>query len=402
MPGDLGAGAGGGTVEADARAARRAVGDDLAGVRPEPVRGVLGGDAALERRAVHPDRLLGDPDLGERLSGRDAHLGLHEVDVGDLLGHRVLDLDPRVHLDEHVLAGSLAHRVDEELHGAGVDVPDAPGERDGVAAQGVADRGVQVGRGRDLDDLLVPALYGAVALVQVHDLPRGVRQDLDLDVPRPQDGPLEEDRGVTERAVRLAHRCGEGLREARGVLDPAHAPPAASGDGLDEEREADRLRGRHQLVDVGGRRRRRQDRDPGGAGGLQGAHLVARELEHVRGRSDERDPGLVAGARQVGVLREEAVPRVDRVRAGLARDPDDLRDVEIGPHGVARLPDRVRLVGLEAVLGVAVLVREDRDGACAELEGGTEASDGDLCTVGDEHLGEHAAHLLWAGRVAER
>ena len=44
----------------------------------------------------------------------DPHLGLDQVDVGDLLGDRVLDLDPRVHLDEDVPAG----RVDQELDGA--------------------------------------------------------------------------------------------------------------------------------------------------------------------------------------------------------------------------------------------------------------------------------------------
>jgi hypothetical protein len=41
------------------------------------------------------------------------------------------------------------------------------------------------------------------------------------------------------------------------------------------------------------------------------------------------------------------------------------------------------------VLGVAVLVREDRDGLGAELGGGTERPDGDLTAVGDEDLAEH-------------
>ena len=35
---------------------------------------------------------------------------LHQVDVGDLLGDRVLDLDPRVHLDEHVPARRASSR----------------------------------------------------------------------------------------------------------------------------------------------------------------------------------------------------------------------------------------------------------------------------------------------------
>ena len=97
--------------------AGRAVGGDLAGVRTEPVGRVLGGDPALQRRPAQGHRLLGQPEVGQRLPGRDPQLGLHQVDVGDLLGHRVLDLDPWVHLDEHV----PALRVEQELDGAGVD-----------------------------------------------------------------------------------------------------------------------------------------------------------------------------------------------------------------------------------------------------------------------------------------
>jgi hypothetical protein len=45
-----------------------------------------------------------DADLREAVgSPGDADLRLHEVDAGDLLGHRVLDLQPRVDLDEVVL-----------------------------------------------------------------------------------------------------------------------------------------------------------------------------------------------------------------------------------------------------------------------------------------------------------
>ena len=58
--------------------------------------------------------VLGQPQLGQRHAGRDAQLGDHQVAVGDLLGDRVLDLDPRVHLDEDVVAAL----VEQELHGA--------------------------------------------------------------------------------------------------------------------------------------------------------------------------------------------------------------------------------------------------------------------------------------------
>ena len=127
---DLGPGVGGAAVEADARAARRAVRGDDAGVRAEAVGRVLGGDPALQRGAADPDAVLREPQVGQRLARRDAQLRLHQVDVGDLLGHGVLDLDARVHLDEDVAAG----RVDQELDRARVDVPDLGGEPDRVGA----------------------------------------------------------------------------------------------------------------------------------------------------------------------------------------------------------------------------------------------------------------------------
>ena len=154
-----------------------------------------------------------EAELCERLPRCDADLRHHEVDVRDLLGDGVLDLDARVHLDEHVLAGALALRVEEELDGAGVDVADRLRERDGVAVQGRAHVVGEVRRGRDLDDLLVAALHRAVALEQVHRLARGIRQHLHLDVARAEHRLLEEHRRVAEGAVGLAHRLLEGAAE---------------------------------------------------------------------------------------------------------------------------------------------------------------------------------------------
>ena len=55
----------------------------------------LGRDPDLD--GVSPD---GDLVLcgGQGQAGRDQDLPLDEVDAGDHLGHRVLDLQPRVHL----------------------------------------------------------------------------------------------------------------------------------------------------------------------------------------------------------------------------------------------------------------------------------------------------------------
>jgi hypothetical protein len=284
-----------------------------------------------------------------------------------------------------VSAGAL----NQELDGTRVHVADGLGEADGVRAQPLPQARVQRRRGRDLHDLLVPPLHRAVALVEVDRVPGGVGEHLHLDVPRPDDGLLEEHRRVAERAAGLAHGRREHLRQRRGVRHLPHAAPAAARDGLHEQREPDVVRRGDELVDVGRRRRRAQHRDPGLARRRDRAHLVAGQREDAGRRPDERDARRLAGARQLRVLGEEAVARVDGVRAGLARDADDLVDVEVRAHRVAALADEVRLVGLDAVDGAAVLPREHRDGAATELVRRAERAHRDLAAVGDEDLGEH-------------
>lgn len=52
------------------------------------------------------DVLLPQAQLFERLPGGNAQLAGDQVDVGNLLGHRVLHLNPRIHLDEDILPRS--------------------------------------------------------------------------------------------------------------------------------------------------------------------------------------------------------------------------------------------------------------------------------------------------------
>ena len=83
--------------------------------------GIFGGDAALEGVAVEPDVLLRRHARFRRADRRafeDVDLRLDDVDAGDLLGHRVLDLDARVDLDEVEFAGVGIH---QELDRAGAD-----------------------------------------------------------------------------------------------------------------------------------------------------------------------------------------------------------------------------------------------------------------------------------------
>src|SRR5688572_7109462 len=61
------------------------------------VRGVLARDPALDRPSARDDLALLER---QPLAGSDPNLPLHEIDPGDELGDRVLDLEPCIHLEE--------------------------------------------------------------------------------------------------------------------------------------------------------------------------------------------------------------------------------------------------------------------------------------------------------------
>jgi hypothetical protein len=145
--------------------------------------------------------------------------------------------------------------------------------------------------------------------------------------------------------LRLNHQCGQ----FRGTVHHAHTAPAAARRGFDDQWEADlcRLTSRNH-------RYPRLARDP-----LR-LELVAACAQRIRRRPDPGQPGCVDGLGEVGVLGEEAVARVNRVRSGLLRRANVLLGEE-----VAR--DLHRLVGGTRVERAIVVGSDDRDGGDSEV-----------------------------------
>ena len=181
--------------------------------------------------AAQDDVVLGDR---QRLAGRREDALADDVDPGDHLGHAVLDLHARVHLQEEVLAV-----LEQALDRAGADVVDRARGLDADLADALAHRVVDGGRGRLLDDLLVAALDRAVALAEVDDVAVAVGEDLDLDVAGVGQVALEVDGGVGEELLALARGALEGGLELGLVERDAEALAAAAARGLDRHREAD-------------------------------------------------------------------------------------------------------------------------------------------------------------------
>src|SRR6185503_8574851 len=161
-------------VDPNAWAERRAEAGDDAGGRPEILGRVFRVDPNLDRVAVQAHTAL----LRKALPRRDRELCVGEVETGHELGHRVLHLQAGVHLDEV----EAAVRVEQELDRPGAEVPErlagALGRVLHLGTDLVGDRG----RGRFLDELLVPTLDRAVALAEREHRTLSVTQNLNLDM----------------------------------------------------------------------------------------------------------------------------------------------------------------------------------------------------------------------------
>ncbi len=221
-----------------------------------------------------------------------------------------------------------------------------------------------------------------------------IAEDLDLDVARPIDVALEDQRVVAERAGGLALRAVEGGVDLVGRAHDAHALAAAAGRRLDQQREADRQ-------GLGAQRRPRlivavvagHHRHAGGDGALLGGLFRAEQRDHHRRRADERQAGGGHRLGEAGVLRQEAVAGVDGVGAAGPGRGDDAVDRQVAVARRRRAqPDGD--VGQPDVGRVGVGVGEHRDRAQAHVAAGAQHARGDLAAVGDQHAVDRPGHRV--------
>ena len=160
----------------------------------------------------------------------------NDVDSGDHLGDRVLDLHPGVDLEERELA---AIEIDEELDRPRPAVVEPAAECDCGVGESFAEI-VGHGGGRCLlDELLEAALRRAVPVAEVDDVAVLIAEQLHLDVPGVLDVPLHVHAPVPERGLGLARCRREPRREFARTVDADHPASAAPGGGLEEDRVTD-------------------------------------------------------------------------------------------------------------------------------------------------------------------
>jgi hypothetical protein len=233
----------------------------------------------------------------QRLARGHAQLQLDQIEPGHGLGHRVLDLQARVHL--HEIEPALG--VEQALERAHPLIADRPCRRDRGRAHALAQRRVDGRRRRLLDDLLVAPLHRAVALAEVNRVAVAVGQHLDLDVARVGDDTFEDQAVVPKGVARLGACAAQQLGKVAGVVHEPHAAPATTGRGLDHDGKADALGfGQQALItlvlavvagDAGHASRPHEALGPG---------LVAHRANRLGRGADEDQSGVAAGLGEVG------------------------------------------------------------------------------------------------------
>ena len=246
----------------------------------------------------------------------DPELLADQVDAGGLLGHRVLHLQPGVHLEER----DQAVLADQVLDGAGAVVmrllADALGRLVDLLALCV---GEERSRGL-LDQLLEAALQRAVTSAGDHHIAVLVGDHLCLDVARLVQVALDEAfrRGRTPRPPReVADSNSSGISSmVRATFIPRPPPPNAALIATGTPYSLAKATTSSASLTGSG--------VPGTNGAWARAAmwravtLSPRSRDGLRARPDPDQPGVEDSLGELGVLRQEAVAGVDGVAPDLA------------------------------------------------------------------------------------
>ena len=333
----------------------------------QKIDGILRVQADFDRVAAETGLRIGD-----LLASGDRKLERDEVESGRLLGDWMLDLDPPVQLEEVEVAP-----VEQEFDGSKAPIADLRCERDRPGAHPFAQRTVERGRRRLFQDLLVPPLDRALALAERIDVPTGVGEQLDLDVPGTLEVALEEDGLVAEGGFGLAARRRDAVHEVGRLANDSHPATAAAGRSLDHQRKPD-------LIGLAGRQHGNAC-CPGGALRLE---LVAAATQRYGSGADKDKPCRLDRLGEVGVFGKEPIAGMDRVGARLLRSSNVLLRIEVARDldGFARRSCMQRAL---------VVRRGDGDRGDSLGRAGAEDAEGDLAAVGYEELPDlHAAWRL--------
>ena len=203
---------------------------------------------------------------------------------------------------------------------------------------------------------------------------------------------LDQHRVVAEGGPRLAARRAErparSRRRASTRRIPLPPPPAtaliSTGQPISAARSARKPSSWSRAVVA------RHHRHPGLRHQPLRRVLQPHRPDRAGGRPDEGEAGRRHRLDELGVLGEEAVARMDRLRPGRQRRRDDRVAAQVALRR-RRRPDPHRRVGHRHVLRLRVGVGIDRDRRHPEPVRRRDHPAGDLAAVGDQDAVEHRA-----------
>src|ERR1051325_1223744 len=233
------------------------------------------------------------------------------------------------------------------------------------------------------------ALNRAFAFVVMHDGAMRIAEDLDLDMARLIDVLLDIDVAIIERRCCLGLGHCDLLRKILHLVDDAHSFSATTGDGLDDNGEADGLRDLFCLINVLDHAiRPPHDGDTGSLHCIFCAGFISHRLDHIRIRTDEGKSTGRTYVRELRVLREEAIAGMDRLGAREMRGADDAWDIQVAlaARGWTNADCFIREANMQRVL---VSLGIDRDRLDTHFAAGANDTQRDLTTIGYENFFEH-------------
>src|SRR4051794_22907226 len=222
----------------------------------------------------------------QALSGGNPDLLLDDIHPGNEFGHRVLDLDARIHLEEK----EVTLVVEEELERPGVGVLHRARGIDDRAAEFAAHLFGHRDRRSFFEQLLMAALNRALALTKVNDRAMVIAEYLKLDMTRVLDVLLEVHVPHAERGFGLPLRGLQRFRQLPRCADHAHPAAAAAGHRFDNHRVPEILGDLLRLLfTVNGAVAARKHWHTGLLHRASRPCLVAEQANDVGGRTDELD-----------------------------------------------------------------------------------------------------------------
>ena len=301
----------------------------------------------------------------------------------------MLDLQAGVHLQK-VKVLVLA---DDKFDRAGALVLDGLGQLHCLFTHGAAGFVADERAGGFFNHLLVPALDGAFALVQVNHVAEAVSQHLDFNVARLLHKLFNEDAVVAKAVHGLVLAGRETFERFLVVERHAQALAAAASAGFDHHGVANVLgyfyclfRASDGIVVAG------NGVDLGGQRQFLGRNLVAHGGNRMRLGADEGNAFFFTAPGKGLVLGQEAVARVNRLCAGFLGDGNDFFCLQVAFAAGCRA-NAHRLVGQLDMARFLVSVGIHRHGLDAHFLGSSDHAAGNLSAVGNQNFGEHHRSL---------